>query len=218
MEGLMATYYKAPTVNFFSTTLNGAIDDNDVSATLTSVSGLQAPGFLVIDRQDGAGNNTPSAREFVSFTTINGSAVAGLGRAADNSTARSHADGALVEATPTVGLWNDMLNEVEKATGDWVTDADGATVTFDLGTRSKHRVTLTDNRVLAVSNCNPGQAFLIELIQDAGGTNTVTWFTTIKWAAGTTPPLTSTGSKADLFGFIQTSTDNYLGFVVGQNL
>lgn len=214
----MATYYKAPTVNFFSTTLNGAIDDNDTSATLTSVSGLQAPGFLVIDRQDGAGNNTPSAREFVSFTTINGSAVAGLSRGADNSTPRSHADGALVEATPTVGLWNDMLDEVEKATGDWVTDSDGATVTFDLSTRSKHRVTLGGNRTLAVSNCNPGQVFIIELIQDGGGSRTVTWFSTIKWPDGAAPTLTTTGGKADLFGFVQTSTDNYLGFVVGQNL
>jgi len=99
-----------------------------------------------------------------------------------------------------------------------VTESDGATVTFDLDDGNIQQVTLTDNRTLAISNEDAGQVFIIKLIQDGGGTNTVTWFSTIKWPGGVTPTLTSTGSKADVFGFITTGADTYDGFIVGQNL
>lgn len=214
---MATTYFKAPTSNFFSTTLNGAINSTATTVTLNSTTNLQAPGYVIIDRQDGSGNNTPDLREFISFTSINGSDLVGVTRGADNSTARSHNDGSLVEATPTVGLWNDMLNEVEKATGNWVTESDAATITFDVSVRSKQRVTLAGNRTLAISGVNDGQVFVIKLTQDGAGSRTVTWFTTINWAGGE-PTLTTTGGKSDVFGFMQTGTDTYDGFVIGQNL
>lgn len=103
---------------------------------------------------------------------------------------------------------------------DWQTASDGATVTFDLGTGAyrKHRVTLGGNRVLALSNVGAGQAFIIALTQDGTGSRTVTWFSTIRWADGSAPTLTTTLNKRDVLGFIQTGTDTYDGFVVGQNL
>ncbi len=101
---------------------------------------------------------------------------------------------------------------------DWNDATDEATVTFDLDLSNKHRVTLTDNRTLAVSNPDGAQAFTIKLIQDGGGSNTVTWFSTIKWAGGSEPTLTTTGGKADTFLFIRTGTDTYDGFIVGQDI
>lgn len=100
--------YLAPTQNYWSTTLNGAINDSVDQITLNSTSNLQAPGFLVIDREDGNGTATPNSREVISFTGISGNNITGVTRAADNSTARSHSDGALVESIMTVGVWNDL--------------------------------------------------------------------------------------------------------------
>jgi hypothetical protein len=99
-----------------------------------------------------------------------------------------------------------------------VTSSDGATVTFDLDTSNSFTVTLGGNRTLALSNGDNGQCFVIRLVQDGTGSRTVTWFSTIKWADGVTPTLTTTGGKADVFGFIQTSSGAYDGFIIGQNL
>lgn len=105
-------FYKAPKVNFFSTTLNGAIDNSVTTITLNSVTGLQFPGVLIIDREDGNGSATPNSREVINYTGISGNDLTGCTRAADSGTARSHSNGALVEATITVGLWNDLRDAV----------------------------------------------------------------------------------------------------------
>ena len=97
-------------------------------------------------------------------------------------------------------------------------NSDGATVTFDLNEANVHTVTLGGNRTLAISNETAGQCFIIKLIQDGTGSRTVTWFSTIKWAGGTAPTLTTTADKADTFGFLCTGTDTYDGFVIGQNI
>lgn len=110
----MATLEKAPTSNFWSTSLNGAINDSVTTITLNSTTGLQAPGRLVINRQDSTGKNTPSAREVISFTGISGSDLTGVTRGADNSTARSHADGSLVESAMVVGNWDALYKVVNQ--------------------------------------------------------------------------------------------------------
>ena len=110
----MATLEKAPTSNFWSTSLNGAINDSATTITLNSTVGLQAPGRLVINRQDSTGKNTPSAREVISFTGISGSDLTGVTRGADNSTARSHADGSLVESAMVVGNWDALYKVIDQ--------------------------------------------------------------------------------------------------------
>jgi len=110
----MATLEKAPTSNFWSTSLNGAINDSVTTITLNSTVGLQAPGRLVINRQDSTGKNTPSAREVISFTGISGSDLTGVTRGADNSTARSHADGSLVESAMVVGNWDALYKVIDQ--------------------------------------------------------------------------------------------------------
>ena len=98
------------------------------------------------------------------------------------------------------------------------TNTDGTTVTFDLDVANTHSVTLGGNRTLALSNSDAGQKFIIRLTQDGTGSRTVTWFSTIKWAGGVAPTLTTTANKTDVFGFICTSAGNYDGFVIGYNL
>lgn len=109
---MSATLQKAPTQNYWSSSLNGAINNSVQTITLNSTTGLQAPGYIVIDREDGSGNATPNSREVVSYTGISGNDLTGCVRGDDNSTNRSHSDGALVEATLTIGMWNDFQDFV----------------------------------------------------------------------------------------------------------
>lgn len=108
--------------------------------------------------------------------------------------------------------------KVDSRYGTITANSDGATITFDMAVSNLHSVTLGGNRTLAVSNVSVGQAFILRLLQDGTGSRTVTWFSTIKWAGGSAPTLTTTASKADTFGFICTSSGNFDGFIVGQNL
>ena len=100
----------------------------------------------------------------------------------------------------------------------WVSATDGATITFNLASGNKQRVTLGGNRTLALSNVQNGHVFFLRLLQDGTGSRTVTWFSTIKWAGGTAPTLTTTANKADTFAFMQTASDEYDGFICGQNI
>lgn len=109
------SYYKAPTTNFWSTTINGSIDSSVTTITLNSVTGLQFPGVLILDREDGNNTATPNSRELVSFTGISGNDLTGCTRGFDGSTARSHSNGALAESVPAVGMWNDLRNPVAVA-------------------------------------------------------------------------------------------------------
>ena len=95
---------------------------------------------------------------------------------------------------------------------------DEATITFDLDLSNTHRVTMTDDRTLALSNPDGAQRFSIRLTQDGTGSRLATWFATIKWAGGSAPTLTTTAAKSDLFEFIRTGTDTYDGFILGQNI
>tara|TARA_Y100000593_G_scaffold71224_1_gene130780 strand:- start:4570 stop:7359 length:2790 start_codon:yes stop_codon:yes gene_type:complete len=97
-------------------------------------------------------------------------------------------------------------------------NTDGVTVTFDLDEANTHTVTLGGNRTLALSNASVGQKFIIRLSQDATGSRTVNWFSTINWPGDLEPVLTTSVDKTDVFGFICTATDTYDGFVIGYNL
>lgn len=125
--------------------------------------------------------------------------------------------GALVFGTnPTIA--KPVLNATNP-TAQTYTPGVGATATLDLSLANQHYVTFpAGNITLALSNDTNNQVFLISLTQDSGGSRTVTWFTTIRWAGGSTPTLTTTANKRDTFGFIRTGSGTYDGFVVGQNI
>jgi hypothetical protein len=95
----------------------------------------------------------------------------------------------------------------------------GGTATLDLSLGNIHHVTMpAGNATLAISNGTAGQIFIIRILQDGSGSRTITWFTTIKWAGGSAPTLTTTASKADTVGFEVTGSNTYDGFVVGTNI
>ncbi len=125
-----------------------------------------------------------------------------------------------VTTTNSITLSNKTLTTpaIASIKGTLTADTDWATITFNKNTSDFHSVTLWGNRTLALSNMAAGDRIVLRLLQDATGSRTVTWFTTIKWAGGTTPTLTTTPTKADIFGFLCNSTGNYDWFVIWQNI
>jgi len=107
---MSANIWKVGTSNAFSTTLNGGIADSDATIALSSVTGLQAPGVIVVDRVDANNTATPTLREFISFTGIAGSSITGCSRGLGGSTAQAHNSGAKVEETWSTTHWNDFVD------------------------------------------------------------------------------------------------------------
>lgn len=118
--------------------------------------------------------------------------------------------------TPTIT--KPILNATNP-TAQTYTPAGGATATLDLSLANQNYITMpAGNITIALSNDTNNQVFLVSITQDAIGSRTVTWFSTIRWATGTVPTLTTTANKRDVFGFIRTGTGTYDGFIIGQNI
>lgn len=96
--------------------------------------------------------------------------------------------------------------------------ADATTITMDLADCNSFEVVLGGNRTIAVSNAAIGKYFALDLVQDANGSRTVTWFSGIKWRDGVTPTLTPTANKRDSFIFKCIGDGSYIGYTVDQNL
>lgn len=81
-----------------------------------------------------SGVATPSLREVISYTGINGNDLTGCTRGADGSTAQSHSDTAIVETVPTVGMWNNLATIVSAGfTGDGYLKAISSPVSLTRG-------------------------------------------------------------------------------------
>lgn len=88
-------------------------------------------------------------------------------------------------------------------------------ITLALTNGTVQIITLTGNATITMPTATSGKSFIMYLKQDATGSRTVTW-STVKWAGGTAPTITSTASRQDILSFFSDST-NWYGCVVGQN-
>lgn len=125
----------------------------------------------------------------------------------------------------TASQYNNIRKDLRLAVKDVITDADAATITFDMGTAGGaiHKTTLAGNRTLAVSNLVAGQAFRLIIKQDATGSRVPVWFLSpgagthaIQWSSSTVPTLTTTAAKTDIFDFYYDGVDIF-GSIVGLN-
>ncbi len=175
-------------------TFNGALG-TPLSGTVTNLTGTAS-----ININGTVGATTPNTG---SFTTVTTTGNIELGNASDTTVSRASAGVVAVEGNTLNG---------------YISNSDGATITFNIGQANKHTVTLGGNRTLAVSGVVTGQVFLIRLVQDGTGSRVATLFSGISWAGGTAPTQTTTPNKADVFGFLCTGVGAYAGFVIGQNI
>ena len=87
-------------------------------------------------------------------------------------------------------------------TEDTLTDA--SSIVWNVINSPVAKVTLTANRAMAAptgTGIAAGQFISLLVIQDAGGTNELTWNAIYEFAADTAPTLTATGNLGDLFTF-----------------
>ena len=90
-----------------------------------------------------------------------------------------------------------------------------STITLDLANGTVQIITLGGNVTVTMPTATSGKSFIMFLKQDATGSRTVTW-STVKWAGGTAPTITSTASRQDILSFFADGT-NWYGVVVAQN-
>ena len=88
-------------------------------------------------------------------------------------------------------------------------------ITLALTNGTVQIITLTGNATITMPTAAVGKSFILLLRQDATGSRTVTW-STVNWAGGTAPTITSTASKQDIYSFFSDGTSWY-GVTVGQN-
>jgi hypothetical protein len=88
-------------------------------------------------------------------------------------------------------------------------------ITLDLANGTVQIITLTGNATITMPTATSGKSFILMLKQDGTGSRTVTW-STVKWAGGTAPTITSTASRQDILSFFADGT-NWYGVVVAQN-
>lgn len=219
--------WETGTQNAFSTTLDGTVNPADSSIVLTSVTGLVAPGIVVIDRLDADDNSTPTLREYVSYTGISTKTLTGVTRGLAGSSDQAHNSGALVEEVFSVTHWGDLLDflavSLNTTTGKlnpeaWATVSFADPISIDVSAAKKHKVTLADSGyTVSFDNTAADDVFIVKLVQDAVGGRTVIWGDDISWPDNTEPTLTTTASHWDIFGFIRTGSGTYDGVILGQN-
>jgi hypothetical protein len=90
-------------------------------------------------------------------------------------------------------------------------------ITLDLANGTVQIITLTGNCVYTFPTPVAGKSFLLIHLQDATGSRTVTWPSTVDWPSATAPTLTATALKGDKFVFTAISGTSWLGSVAGQN-
>ena len=90
-------------------------------------------------------------------------------------------------------------------------------ITLDLANGTVQIITLTGNCVYTFPTPVAGKRFTLIHLQDATGSRTVTWPSTVDWPSATAPTLTATALKADKFVFTAISGTSWLGSVAGQN-
>ena len=122
-------------------------------------------------------------------------------------------------ATPSSGVFTTTITNADRKVPIIYSPIAAAVQDLDLSAGNIHDITMpAGNVTITISNEINGQIFTIRILQDGIGSRTVTWFTTIKWAGGASPTLTTTQDKADSFIFRCTGADAYDGFIIGQNI
>lgn len=183
--------------NNFGTNLTSGTNSGATTSPINSIPTVDAPYYLAFDATNINGHFEVKKITSDTATNVNHAATT-----YDHTTAEEVR----------------MVLPSEEINPTLTVDTYNAAQTTDLST-SLHQVTLTDSITSwTLSNETVGQTFVIRVVQPAAGSKTVTWFTTIKWAGGSAPTLTTTGNKTDVFGFIVTAAGNYDGFVIGQNI
>lgn len=87
-------------------------------------------------------------------------------------------------------------------------------ITLSLANGTQQYITLTGSPTITMPTAAAGKSFTL-ILYTGSGSYTVSW-STVAWAGGTTPTVTTTASKKDIFNFYSDGT-NWYGAIFGQN-
>jgi hypothetical protein len=181
-------------------------------------------------RATGAENTLRSDLSSVIISAIP-STVAGLGTAGYVSTGSLTSNYyTYVQGPGRIGASSNLqINGTNPQLNAWTEDIAAA---FNSGTAmtinclyNNYRITMTgnvaaSNFTFTSNNLPTGKVFGINLwiSQDATGSRTLGWPTTVKWPGATAPALTTTANKTDIFNIVTYDKgSNWFGFVAGKN-
>ncbi len=190
----------------------------------TQVQELQSGDTLTGQAASGANSDITSLSGLTTALSVpqGGSGATSLtgivkGNGTSAMTAVTAPTGAIVGDTDTQTLTNKtftnptVTNYVETP----FTANSSTAITLALTNGTVQIITLTGNATITMPTATSGKSFIMFLKQDATGSRTVTW-STVKWAGGTAPTITSTASRQDILSFFADGT-NWYGVVVAQN-
>jgi hypothetical protein len=166
----------------------------DLSSTVLTAPKIASGGFIADANSNEQIKFTTTASAVNEFTVTN----AATGNRPDLSVTGSDTNIGLSITTKGTGLvlFNDGAYNAE------ATLADGATITWDVGSSPVAKVTLGGNRTLsAPTNSAAGQFIALTVIQDGTGSRTLSFNSAYEFTGDTAPTLTTTASKADIFVF-----------------
>jgi len=91
------------------------------------------------------------------------------------------------------------------------TTTSATTINFNNGNVQEY--TLGASTTFTFSNSNSGATYILIIKQSSGGSNTITWPGTVTWAGGTTPTMTATANKFDVYTFIYDGSKYFASYI-----
>ena len=186
------------------------------SGTLTNTTGLPLAGVVGSTTEAlGVGSLEVWHASDTTITRVSAWVIAVEGVTVPTETSTN----TLTNKTLTTPTITKPVMSATNPTAQTYTPSASGTATLDLSLSNQHDITMpAGNITIALSNVTNNQIFLVSITQDGTGSRTVTWFSTIRWAGGSTPTLTTTANKRDMFGFKRTGANTYDGFIIWQNI
>lgn len=214
----------AITINGTSTSLGGTISVGTVTSVTGTAPVVSSGGATPAISMAAANTTTNGYLTSTDWNTFNGkgsgtvTSVAGTGTVNGLTlTGTVTSSGSLtlggtlsLVSPPPIGTTTPA--EVKATTG-WAANfalTDAATVAWDTATSQVATFTfVSSNRTMgAPTNLKNGAFYALAVIQN-GGSNTLTWNSVFKWAAGTAPTLSTAAGAKDYFTFRSDGTNLY---------
>ena len=180
-------------------TLNADITDTDTSLTLNSGDGANFPSDVpfIITIDDEIMEVTATSSDTFTVT-----------RGFEGTTASAHSAGAVVELRTTAEL---LRSTAGFKLGEY-TGGGGTTTTIDWTKTHKVKFTFgAGDETLAFTDPKYPCNLVLMVVQDSTGGRKATWPSSVKWAGGSAPVLSTGANAIDIVSFLYTGDGNYHG-------